>query len=87
MKKEVKKIQTSSAMDNSCGVTAVVLGILSIIFASIYGIILAIIAFIFASRQQRTSPNIWSRRGQILAIVGLILSILSLVLAKYGVLP
>jgi len=37
--------------NNNCGLTAVILGILSILFAGINGLILAILALTFASKQ------------------------------------
>jgi len=67
--------------NNSCGITAVILGILSILFAGLNGAILAIIALVFASKQ--TPKNPWSRKGKILAIIGLILSILAIISLAY----
>jgi len=67
--------------DNSCGVTAVILGILSILLAGLNGAILAIIALVFASKQKPT--NLWARRGKILAIIGLVLSILAIIAFAY----
>lgn len=80
MKKEDKKETHSKPSDNSFGVSSVILGILSIIFASLNGIILGVIALVFASKQQNRSPNVWGRRGKILAVIGLILSIIVIAL-------
>ena len=66
---------------NSSGVAAVVLGILSILFGisiflgSFAGIILAIISLVFAIRQRKVNPNIWSMWGIILSIVGLAINL------------
>jgi protein-S-isoprenylcysteine O-methyltransferase Ste14 len=67
--------------DNSFGVASVVLGILSIVFSSppLNGLILGILGFIFAKKQQNRNPNIWSRRGKILSIIGMILSVVFLI--------
>jgi len=65
--------------DNSFGVAAVILGILSIMFASINGIILGVIALIFAKKQQKRSPNSWGKNGKILSIIGIILSIIIMI--------
>ena len=63
--------------NNNCGLVAVILGILSILFAGVNGLILSIIALIFASKQN--PQNIWSKRGKLLAIIGLILSVVTLI--------
>lgn len=62
--------------DNSFGVASIILGILSIVFASINGIIFGIIALVFASKQQKRAPNAWGRRGKVLAIIGIVLSLI-----------
>jgi Ni/Fe-hydrogenase subunit HybB-like protein len=82
MAKEAKK-EESHKSDNSFGIASVVLGILSIIFASANGIILAIIALVFASKQQKKYANSWSRAGKILSIIGIILSILAIIISVY----
>lgn len=85
MKKEVMKFSRVTN-DNSLGVTSVVLGILSIVFASAIGVILGIIALVFAVKQQNRSANSWGKAGKILAIIGIILSIAAII-ASYYVLP
>lgn len=80
MKKEVKQ----SAQDNSFGVASVVLGILSIIFASFNGLILSVIALIFANKQRKINANKWSKAGKILGIIGLVISIALIVLIIVG---
>lgn len=77
MKKEAKK--TEHSYDNSFGVAAVVLGILSIVFASFYGLILSIIALVFANKQNARQKNSWSKAGKILAIIGIILSVITII--------
>ncbi|MDO8459481.1 MAG: hypothetical protein Q7S74_00060 [Nanoarchaeota archaeon] len=77
MKKESVSMNSSN---NSSGVTSVVFGILSIVFASLIGIILAIISIGFAIKQNKSSPNKWSKAAMILSIIGLILSILIIAL-------
>ena len=70
-------------MDNSFGVASVILGIFSIVFASVNGIILAVIALIFANKQQMRNANAWGKNGKTLAIIGIILSIVVIVVTVY----
>ncbi|MBU0467239.1 MAG: DUF4190 domain-containing protein [Nanoarchaeota archaeon] len=79
MKKEAAKKQTSA--DNSFGIASVVLGIFSIVFASVNGVILGIIGLIFAVKQQKRAPNSWAKSGKILSIIGIILSIVVLIIS------
>jgi ABC-type methionine transport system permease subunit len=67
--------------DNSFGIASVIFGILSIVFSSppINGIVLGILGFIFAKKQHAKHPNVWSRRGKILSVIGILLSIVFLV--------
>ncbi len=76
MKKEENKVSSSS--DNSFGTASVILGIFSILFSSppIYGVILGIISLVFANKQIRKHRNSWSKAGKILAIIGIIVSLL-----------
>lgn len=62
--------------DNSNGVVAVVLAILGITLSFYRGLAISIIALAFAFRQHSINPNKWSKRGIILAIVGIITSFL-----------
>ena len=71
--------------DNSFGVASVVFGILSIVLASLIGLLLGIIAFIFARKQIMIQPNQWSKTGKILSIIGIALSIIVLILLIVGV--
>ena len=82
MKKEESKLTSN---DNSFGVASVVLGILSILLASLNGIILGIIALVFSQKQTAISANKWSRAGKILSIIGIIVGILTLVLIILGI--
>jgi hypothetical protein len=62
---------------NEFGILGVIFGILSIIFSSppLNGIILGILGFIFANKQQKHNPNVWGRRGKVLAVIGILLSV------------
>ncbi|MFH1425639.1 MAG: hypothetical protein ABIG28_02850 [archaeon] len=66
--------------DNSFGIAAVLLGILSIVFASANGVIFGIIGLIFANKQQKVSKNKWGKNGKILSIIGIILSIILIII-------
>jgi len=71
--------------DNSFGIASVILGILSIVLASVPGIIFGIIGLFFASKQKKIHANKWSKAGFILAIIGIILSVVVIYLAvKYS---
>ncbi len=71
--------------DNSFGTASVVLGIFSIIFASIPGAILGLLAVIFASKQKKIQNNKWVKAGFILGLAGIILSaVLIFILYKYS---
>lgn len=68
--------------NNSSGIVAVVLGILSIVFAltvilgSFAGAAFGLIGFFFALTQRKNNPNRWSKWGLILTVIGLILNII-----------
>lgn len=64
--------------DNSYGVASAILGIFSIMFSypPLYGVILGIISFVFAKKQEKFHKNGWSKAGKILSVIGIILSIL-----------
>ncbi len=76
MKKEEKKTS-----DNSFGVAAVILGILSILTLSVEGFVLGLISFVFASKQMKKNSNQWTKWGKILSIVGIVLSIVTIIVA------
>ena len=70
--------EETKTKDNSFGVAAAVLGILSIIssFIPIIGLILGIISLIFGIKQKNIMRNRWSKAGIILSIIGIILAII-----------
>lgn len=76
MKKMVARLSTSS--DNSFGVASVVLGIVSVVFPSYYGIVPGIVALLFALKQRHDGNNKWALWGCTLAIVGIFLNILDI---------
>lgn len=80
MKKEAQNYSSKNYHDNSFGIAAVVLGILSIVFASLNGIVIGVISLIFANKQQARNPNVWGKNGKALAIVGIILSVVVIIL-------
>ena len=77
--------------DNSFGIASVVLGILSILFASINGLILGIVALVFANKQMQKHHTKWGKNGKLLAIIGIILSIIVIIIIilykNLGILP
>jgi vacuolar-type H+-ATPase subunit I/STV1 len=83
MKKEALSKTGNSGNDNAFGIASVVLGIFSIVFASINGIILGIIGLIFAIKQQNKTPTSWGKAGEILAIIGIVLSILAIIVSAF----
>lgn len=74
MKKEGKK---ESSNENNFGLASVVLGIVSLF--SFGGLILGIIALVFAKKQEKVHANKWSKAGKILGIIGIILGILLII--------
>ena len=77
MKKRVAKQVSSRSMDNSFGIASVALGITGLFSSG--GLILAIIALIFAKKQEKISSNKWSNAGKILGIIGIILGIILII--------
>jgi hypothetical protein len=70
--------------NNSLGIVAVVCGIISIAFASIPGLILAIVGLIFAYLQNKKGTG-WGKSAIILNIVSIVFNVLSIYLIiKYG---
>lgn len=76
---------SKEGIDNSSGVSSVILGILSItsiflvffaVFAPLTGLILGVLALFFAMAQKKSHKNKWAKHGMILAIIGIILNIL-----------
>lgn len=83
MVKEAKKEEHSKVNTNSYGVASVILGILSIVFASVNGIILAIIGLVFAYKQSKHHENNWSKAGRILSIIGIVVSLLAIAVSVW----
>lgn len=80
----MKKEEEKRKFDNTFGLASTILGILSIVFASINGIVFGIIGLVFAHLQNKRFQNSWSRAGKILSIIGIILSIILITLIIIG---
>ncbi len=84
------KREEMKSMNNDFGVVAVVLGVLSIIFTSINGIILGLVGLGFTFKQIKVMKNKWSKAGLILNVIGIVLGVIVMIWAvKYaaGILP
>lgn len=73
-----------ASADNSFGVASVVLAIVSIVLSlniiailssQICGLVLGVVAFIFAMMQKKRANNKWARAGFILSIIGAVLNL------------
>jgi len=73
----------SKEESNNCGLIGVIFGILAILFASAYGLVMGIVGIVFAYIQRKHAPNKWSKAGMILNIIGIILSIGMLIFTIY----
>ena len=72
--------------DNSFGIAAVVLSIVSLVTALIsglFGVIFGVIALVFASKQKKINDNIWNRRAKTISIISIILSIISIIVIVF----
>ncbi len=69
--------------ENSCGVAAVVLGILSITISSLNGVVLGIIGLAFALKQKKVHANAWSKWGKILNSIGIIVGVILFITALW----
>jgi hypothetical protein len=69
--------------ENSFGLMSVTLGIISIVLTNLPGLILGIVALVFAFKQEKISINNWSKAGKILSIIGIILTIIAIALNMY----
>lgn len=78
MKKKVeeKKRKEKKIKGDSLGASGFTLGILSILFTGIYGILFSILGFIFCFIQQKNKPTKLAKVGLILNVIGFILSLL-----------
>ncbi len=70
-------------VSNSSATASVVLGIMSIVLASLPGLLLGITAFVFAVKQEKYNKNKWTKAGKVLSIIGVILSIAAIVASIY----
>lgn len=83
---EKKRSATRENNENSSGVAAVILGILSIVFGlgiflgSFAGLALAIVGLVFALRQRKTYSSSWSTWGIVLSIFGLVINLAIIIL-------
>ena len=77
MKKKV--VRASRSNDNSFGTAAVVLGVVSLVFPSYYGIIAGIVALLFALKQRSDNNNNWALWALILAILGIVANLIDLI--------
>jgi len=71
------KEEGKSDKENSFGIAAVILGILSVLtfFTIIFPIILGILGLIFALIQRKRNNNRWATAGIVLSIIGIILGV------------
>jgi len=88
MKKSTPVKQAMDSNDNSNGVVAVTMGLISIISALltsnlIAGIIFGVIGWIYAVKQTRQSYNSWARLGKILSIVGIVLGFIAIAVSVW----
>jgi len=82
MKKEV-------ARDNSFGIVAVILGMLSVlsapglfllfVYGPFLGLALGVLSLVFSLMQRKRSNNNWAKAGLILSIIGIVLSVLLII--------
>ena len=77
MKKTVMRV--SKPNENSFGTASVVLGIVSMVFPSYYGLVPGIIALVFALKQRHDGNNQWATWGSALAIIGIIFNLIDMV--------
>lgn len=71
----MKEASDKSHKDNSCGVVAVVFGILSLIFILIpfIGLTMGIVGVIFAYKQKKMMHNKWSKAGLWMCWIGVVI--------------
>lgn len=81
-KKEVRS--SSKSGENSFGVAAVVLGVVSIVFSifnSVAAVLFGIIGLVFASKQHSSHPTPWAKWGRVTNAIGIILGIVFTIVA------
>ena len=69
------------------GISGFTLGILSIVFAGLLGLVISIVGFIFCFFQQKNHPNKLAKAGIILNIIGFILSIILIIISFFILYP
>jgi hypothetical protein len=83
----IKSMKKEEKTDNSFGIAAVLLGILSITFSFLVllgyfaGLIFGAICVIFALKQKKVHNNKWATAGLILGLIGIALNIVFLAFA------
>lgn len=65
--------------DDGLGISGFTLGIIGIVFAGIIGFIISVIGFSFCVIQQKKYKTKYGKRGIILNVIGIILSIAAVV--------
>ncbi len=68
------------------GISGFTLGILSIVFAGLLGMLISIVGFTFCMIQQRKNPNKLTFAGIILNIIGFVLSVVFVIVLFSGML-
>ncbi len=71
----------------SIGISGFTLGILSILFLGLNGILISIISFIFCMIQQKKNPNKIGKAGLILSIIGFVLNLIVIVISVIYLAP
>ena len=77
----------SKHIGEGLGISGFTLGILSIVFAGLYGVILSIVGLIFCMIQQKKHKTKLGKIGLIINIIGLIVSIVYLVVYFQYLMP
>jgi len=75
-KKREHKDKESMVKGNSFGASGFTLGVLSILFSGVYGVVFSIVGFVLCFIQQRNKPTKLGKAGLILNGIGLVFSIL-----------
>ena len=79
----VLKQYSKKLVGNNFGIASLILGILSILislFSALAGIVMGILGIIFSVKQRRRSPNGIATAGLITSIIGLAISVISLII-------
>jgi hypothetical protein len=73
-----KRKNVGASSQEGLGISGFTLGVLSILFASLFGLIMGIIGLCFCLIQQKKYPLKLAKAGIILNVVGIILSIITI---------